>query len=382
LGYQALTSNTTGYNNSAEGMGALQQNTTGIYNSAQGSYALRYNTTGNFNSAQGYAALFNNITGSDNAAQGYHALFNNTTGTINSAQGNYALWSNTTGYYNTAIGYYALYNLRPTSAAITSFADYGATVAGTVKATSVGHGLTGTTTKRISGTVNYNGLKSVTVIDNDSFYFTSTWLGTETGWWSIDSEGIYNTGIGYQAGRSLTIGYSCTFIGGNAGYHASQLATATNSTAIGYGTYTAASNQIVLGNTSVTTFGIGTYNPTAHVQFTGVSDLIGLRVLGNATQTTSVLSLESSAAAVNICMDNNGGAIFNEQGNAAADFRVESDNYDALFIDASVNSIEIMHNAAGLIGFYGITPVAQQTGVAVTAAGIHAALVALGLITA
>jgi hypothetical protein len=34
------------------------------------------------------------------------------------------------------------------------------------------------------------------------------------------------------------------------------------------------------------------------------------------------------------------------------------------------------------VGFYGIAPVAQQTGVAVTAAAIHAALVNLGLITA
>ena len=34
------------------------------------------------------------------------------------------------------------------------------------------------------------------------------------------------------------------------------------------------------------------------------------------------------------------------------------------------------------VGFYGTAPIAQQTGVAVTAAGIHAALVALGLITA
>jgi hypothetical protein len=37
---------------------------------------------------------------------------------------------------------------------------------------------------------------------------------------------------------------------------------------------------------------------------------------------------------------------------------------------------------AGKIGFYGQTPTIQQTGVAVSAAGIHAALVALGLITA
>lgn len=36
----------------------------------------------------------------------------------------------------------------------------------------------------------------------------------------------------------------------------------------------------------------------------------------------------------------------------------------------------------GKVGFFGATPVAQPTGVAVTAAEIHAALVALGLITA
>ena len=36
----------------------------------------------------------------------------------------------------------------------------------------------------------------------------------------------------------------------------------------------------------------------------------------------------------------------------------------------------------GSVGFYGTTPVAKQTGVAVTAQGIHDALVALGLIAA
>lgn len=41
----------------------------------------------------------------------------------------------------------------------------------------------------------------------------------------------------------------------------------------------------------------------------------------------------------------------------------------------------IESNATGL-GFYGATPVARPTGVAVDAAGIHAALVSLGLITA
>ena len=43
---------------------------------------------------------------------------------------------------------------------------------------------------------------------------------------------------------------------------------------------------------------------------------------------------------------------------------------------------ENIGNATGKIGFYAATPVALQTGVTVSAAGIHAALVNLGLITA
>lgn len=47
------------------------------------------------------------------------------------------------------------------------------------------------------------------------------------------------------------------------------------------------------------------------------------------------------------------------------------------------NATGVRVGGAGLnVGFYGTTPIALQTGVAVTAAGIHAALVALGLITA
>lgn len=41
--------------------------------------------------------------------------------------------------------------------------------------------------------------------------------------------------------------------------------------------------------------------------------------------------------------------------------------------------LSIMPTAGGLLGFYGTAPLAKQTGVAVTAAGIHAACVALGI---
>lgn len=49
---------------------------------------------------------------------------------------------------------------------------------------------------------------------------------------------------------------------------------------------------------------------------------------------------------------------------------------------ATLATVRLEISRAGGIGFYGATPVAQQTGVAVSAAGIHAALVSLGLITA
>lgn len=50
----------------------------------------------------------------------------------------------------------------------------------------------------------------------------------------------------------------------------------------------------------------------------------------------------------------------------------------ALFVGAT---LRLQANTTGL-GFFGTSPVARPTGVAVTAAGIHAALVSLGLITA
>jgi len=55
------------------------------------------------------------------------------------------------------------------------------------------------------------------------------------------------------------------------------------------------------------------------------------------------------------------------------DFRVHGDTVDDLIqTDSSANGV----------GFYNATPVAKQTGVAVSAAGVHAALVNLGLIAA
>jgi hypothetical protein len=91
--------------------GGGSYNTTGGNNSAQGVYALYSNTTGSYNSAQGYYALYSNTTGGDNSAQGVSALYSNTTGSYNSAQGVQAGYTatganaNTTGSNNSWFGY-------------------------------------------------------------------------------------------------------------------------------------------------------------------------------------------------------------------------------------------------------------------------------------
>jgi len=62
----------------------------------------------------------------------------------------------------------------------------------------------------------------------------------------------YNTGLGFIAGKKITTGSYNTFLGSDAGSDSSQKVDAVNSTAIGYDAYTTKSNQVVIGNSSVT----------------------------------------------------------------------------------------------------------------------------------
>lgn len=58
---------------------------------------------------------------------------------------------------------------------------------------------------------------------------------------------------------------------------------------------------------------------------------------------------------------------------------------DITLNDIIINDVEIngaLNHDGATVGFYGATPTTQLTGVAVSAAGVHAALVTLGLITA
>ena len=98
-------------NNTALGVSqTLTSNSTGYCNTAIGSYALRCNTSGNRNTAAGVGALFNNTTGVCNTAIGYNAGRCMTTNGNLTAVGYRAAYY-TTGASNTAIGCDAGVNL-------------------------------------------------------------------------------------------------------------------------------------------------------------------------------------------------------------------------------------------------------------------------------
>lgn len=63
--------------------------------------------------------------------------------------------------------------------AITAYADYSGTVAGTVLATSAAHGLTTGDWLTQTGTTNYNGVFQITVVDAGTYYFVDTWVADD-----------------------------------------------------------------------------------------------------------------------------------------------------------------------------------------------------------
>jgi len=72
-----------------------------------------------------------------------------------------------------------VYTLKSTDITITAFADYGSTITGTVKATSVAHDLETGMYVTIAASTSYNGQFLVTRIDADNFYFTAVWLSDD-----------------------------------------------------------------------------------------------------------------------------------------------------------------------------------------------------------
>jgi hypothetical protein len=201
----------SGSYNSAFGFGAMNDNTFGDSNTAAGYLSLASNTIGNDNSALGKNSLTDNTSGNNNSAVGSEALSNNVEGINNTAMGAFALLTNINGSDNAAVGMASLYfNVADENSAVGSGSLYSNTF----------------------------GVRNVA-------------LGR--GALSDNTTGNGNTAIGAHAADNTAVGLltmsSTTFLGARAN---SSVDGITNSTAIGANAQVARSNQVVIGNLSVT----------------------------------------------------------------------------------------------------------------------------------
>ncbi|HEY3324974.1 MAG TPA: tail fiber domain-containing protein [Planctomycetota bacterium] len=160
-----------------------------------------------------------------------------------------------TGVHNTAMGYQAL-NLMTTGSECTALG---------YRAGSASTGSDNVFVGSVAGASNTTGVGHVIVGSGAGTSITTGTHMTAIGY----SAGSYTTGsdvtaVGYAAGSTVT-GAQNTFVGASA---TNSTAAATNSTAIGYGATATTSNQVVIGNNSVTTtvlkgsVGIGTSSPS------------------------------------------------------------------------------------------------------------------------
>jgi hypothetical protein len=275
FGFQALSKNTYGYNNTATGYQSLASNTGGYYNVAAGTYALYSNIDGSSNIASGYAALFNNTSGVNNIASGYGALYSNTTGFSNIALGAAALYSATTSGHQIAIG----------DSALLSFKDAGEPGSGNIAIGS--HAMAANT----SGADNVAiGLQALSSDTSGSFNVAIGWgsmnssygsSNTATGWQSLslnfngggntatgvdalygNTSGNNNTADGYLALDQNVTGSGNTAIGYHTNVNAGNYS---NTTVIGSNAIGTANNQVMIGNSSVTSIG-------GYANWTNVSD--------------------------------------------------------------------------------------------------------------
>lgn len=209
-GLNAMANIRNGGTNTAYGRSALSalQDTGG--NCAFGDGALQAGASVTDCTAMGHKALTNCTTGVGACAFGKNSQEFSQVATSNSSFGDSSMGDNTLGIENSAFGYQAL--RRNTTGDRNAAFGQAACFSGTNSDRRCGFG--------------YGALEF--------------------------STGNGGVGVGYQAGGAHLSGDSCVFIGDGAGTSGSQKTDATNSIAIGAGSFTDKNNQVVIGNTSVT----------------------------------------------------------------------------------------------------------------------------------
>jgi trimeric autotransporter adhesin len=218
IGTNALGNLTAGGQiNVAIGVDAGQNCTSGIGNVFIGVLAAQGITTGGSNVAIGQRALQSDTTDSNNVAIGGTALNALTSGSGNMAIGTATMSALTSGQSNVGIGNDVFPNM-------------------------------------VTG--NNNVAIGAAAMQNNNGGSQNTGLGIFAGYGNVT--GTYNSYVGYLSGYNSSVTLStltyCTMLGAYANSSTNGL---TNSTAVGNAAQITASNQVVLGNTSVTQLVVG-----------------------------------------------------------------------------------------------------------------------------
>jgi len=281
IGLDALKTATYAANNVAIGY-STGENLTSSANVAIGAFSLDAQTTGGSNTAVGYATLSGTGTGAENTALGtfagnnltsgsrstflgYDAGKDATTGGDNIAVGHGAAESITTASYTTAVGNSAMADNQTTASVVSigSYSGGGQTIDG---GTFVGAlaGRFGTSSKYYQTAIGYYAMNdnygdySVAVgaysMSNGN-HVRSVAVGYDALGRVSTSNPLYNVAIGYEAGASIYSGDYNTIIGHEAVSSADNQYYLNNCTVLGNGataSSSSASNQITLGNSSIT----------------------------------------------------------------------------------------------------------------------------------
>jgi trimeric autotransporter adhesin len=321
------------------GRKALQSSTTGTHNTAVGNYSLNKNATGSNNTALGTFSLVNNTTGGDNAGIGAYSLAGNTEGFHNTAVGSYSLSGNSTGSGNTAVGFNTLFANRSSSnnTAIGAASMYYTTGTENVAvgnyALTGGHDLDGRiANNNYNVAVGYGSMRYIyegsnnsaagymSLFKNETGHLNTTngsnsmfntlyggyntvsgayGLYTNVGGNSNTASGYaalyqttasFNTGVGTYALYYNTTGSNNTSIGYSASPNTGSLS---NTTAIGYFATATASNQVRIGNSSITSIG----------GYTGWTNISDGRVKKNVKENVPGLSFIKQLRAVTYNLD-------------------------------------------------------------------------------
>jgi hypothetical protein len=194
--------------------------------------------------------LYFNTTGSNNVALGANSLILNDSGNYNTALGSGALYLNYTGSYNIAAGPDAMFN-------------------------------------------NTAGIGNVALGPTSLYSNTNNSYNTAIGYGSLNgSIGGRNSALGYNAGYSMTLGTSTTFLG----TYTNALANVdvSSSTAIGVGALLAKANTMVLGGTGGNSVDIVTGTSTPWAKFSIMNSYGSTMPLFDVATTTSSAYATSS----------------------------------------------------------------------------------------